>query len=102
MWIIAKMRLQEYWRKHPGAKVGLEKWFKLTGAAKWKSLIDVRRIFPHADLVTVKSGNTVIVFNVGGGNHRMITSIHYNTSKVYVVSIMTHAEYNKNKWKVTL
>ncbi|OTP80603.1 hypothetical protein PAMC26510_01395 [Caballeronia sordidicola] len=40
------------------------------------------------------------VFDVGGNKYRVITDIHYNRKKVYIRYVLTHAEYDRNKWKV--
>jgi mRNA interferase HigB len=47
----------------------------------------------------VRSGNTVTVFNIGGNKWRLIAAIHYNTKIVYILSVMTHEEYDVDKWK---
>jgi mRNA interferase HigB len=60
---------------------------------------DVRRVFPTADAVKVKSGRTATVFNIGGNKYRLIASIHYNRGKVFILHILTHAEYTKDTWK---
>jgi len=99
MWIVTKRRLREYWTRHPDTRRWLENWYKIVGEAKWESLGEVRRAFPQADLVRVGSGKSATVFNVGGNKHRMATAIHYNTGKVFVLELMTHAEYSKNQWK---
>jgi len=39
------------------------------------------------------------VFNIGGNKARLIAAIHYNRGKVYIRAVLTHAEYDKNKWK---
>ena len=67
--------------------------------AQWKNLGDVRRAFPHADGVKVGSGKLATVFNVCGNKHRMITAIHYNTGKIFILRLMSHAEYSKDQWK---
>ena len=46
-----------------------------------------------------RSGKSATVFNVCGNKHRMATAIHYNTGKVFVLELMSHAEYSKNQWK---
>ena len=71
-------------------------------AATWHNLKDVRQTFPHADLVQVTSGRTVIVFNIGGNNYRLIVGISYPLQAVNVLTVLTHAEYDKEKWKQTL
>jgi len=39
------------------------------------------------------------VFDIGGNKYRLIAAIHYNRKKVYIRHVLTHTEYNRNKWK---
>jgi mRNA interferase HigB len=39
------------------------------------------------------------VFNIGGNKVRLIAAIHYNRKKVYIRAVLTHEEYDENKWK---
>lgn len=34
-----------------------------------------------------------------GNDHRLITAIHYNTRSVFILKILTYAEYSKDRWK---
>src|SRR6266702_4350945 len=99
MRIIARKRLREFAEQYPDAAEPLEKWHRLFRAAEWENLQDVRRVYPHADMVTVASGNTVTVFNIGGNKYRLIAAIHYNRQRVYVLRLVRHAEYSKDFWK---
>jgi mRNA interferase HigB len=99
MRIITRKRLREFAQRYPGAAEPLQKWHDLVREAEWQSLQDVRRVYPHADAVTVASGNTVTVFNIGGNKYRLIAAIHYNTQRVYVLRLLTHADYSKDFWK---
>ncbi len=36
---------------------------------------------------------------LGGNKIRLIAAIHYNRQKFYIREVLTHAEYEKNKWK---
>jgi mRNA interferase HigB len=49
--------------------------------------------------VRVASGNPVVVFNVCGNHFRLVCAIHYNNGKVFLLRFLTHAEYDKNRWK---
>jgi mRNA interferase HigB len=100
--IIKPTRIREYWRRHPGAKSSLEQWLLRARAAIWLSFMDVRETFPGADLMIVASGRRVVVFNIAGNRYRLITAIHFNRHKVFVLRFLTHAEYDKNEWKDTL
>ena len=67
--------------------------------AQWTCLLEVREDFPHADSMIVASGNPVVVFNIAGNKCRLIAAIHYNTQRLFVLTVLTHAEYDKEKWK---
>ena len=102
MRIISRKRLREFAQRYPEVAEPLEQWYRLFREAEWENLQDVRRVYPHADPVTVASGNTVTVFNICGNKYRLIAAIHYNGQRAYVLRVLTHAEYSKNLWKDTL
>ena len=77
-------------------------WYKVTKAARWRSLGDTRRTFGHADVVKVGSDRTAVVFNIGGNKNRLIAAIHYDRSAVYVLRVLIHREYSRDKWKEEL
>lgn len=62
----------------------------------------MRAVFPSADPVKVSSGKTVHVFNVKGNAYRLVTAIHYNRGKIFVLQFLTHADYSKDRWKESL
>jgi len=99
MRIITKRRLLAYAKQHPNATASLSAWSSVASAAKWQSIAEVRQVFPHADLATVRSSKTVTIFNISGNHHRLITAIHYNTGCIFILKILTHAEYSKDRWK---
>ena len=43
----------------------------------------------------------VTLFNISN-NYRLITAIHYNRKKIFIMRFLTHPEYAKGKWKETL
>lgn len=94
MRIISKKRLREFWEKYPDAKEPLLAWYRITEKARWQNLADTRKDFPHADPVGVCT-----VFNIKGNHYRLITAIRYLTQTVYTLHVLTHAEYDKGKWK---
>jgi mRNA interferase HigB len=80
----------------------LSAWEKVVSAADWRSLVDLRRTYASADAVRVDSGRTITVFNIGGNRYRLLTAINYPLRIVNVLALLTHAEYDKDKWKQTL
>ena len=94
MHIISPKTLREFWLSHPQAEAPLRAWATTVNRAKWQSLADVRQDFPHADLV-----GRLIVFNIGGNKFRLVVRIEFWLQKVFVRHVMTHAAYDKNRWK---
>ena len=99
MRVIKPSTLRAYASRHPAARAGLNQWLAITDRADWRSIVDVRRTYPHADSAVVGSGATVTIFNVGGNHFRLVVAIHYNTRRVYVRDFLTHAEYDRQTWK---
>lgn len=98
MRIITKARLKAFWET-PGCRDSegaLRTWHTHVGhrSVAWKSFNEVRTTIASAGLV----GNCV-VFNIGGKKYRLVTRILYRIQKVFVLKVMTHEEYDENKWK---
>ena len=99
MRLIKQSTLRKPARRYPKAAGPLNDWARLALGAAWKNLVDTRRTFPHADQVKVKSGRIVTVFNVCGNDFRLITAIHYDRRRIFILNFLTHAEYSKANWK---
>ena len=99
MRIISEKRFREFIRRHAAAAPSMTTFMKILRHVAWRNIQEVRAQFPHADLVTVRSGRVVTVFNVGGGNFRVIIRFAYNYQTAYILVILTHAEYSRDQWK---
>ena len=99
MRIISRKTLKSFWEGHEESEKTLKRWYELTKNANWKNSAEVIQTFGSVDQVRVNSGNTVTVFDIGGNKYRVVAAIHYNVQTVYVLAVMTHAEYDKNHWK---
>ncbi len=91
MRVFSRSTLREFWERHPDAEEVLQAWYKTVERAIWESPVDVRRHFANARII---SGDRVI-FNIRGGNYRLVVRIDYQFRKVYVRFIGTHAEYDR-------
>jgi mRNA interferase HigB len=79
---------------HPQAAHPLAAWNQLTRQAAWRSFPELRATFASAELV-----GRLTVFNIAGNKYRLIARVEYQLQRVYVRKVLTHDEYNKNKWK---
>lgn len=94
MRIISRKALREFWEINSNAEHPLEDWFRITKHACWANLAETRYDFPHADPV-----GDCTVFNIGGNKFRLVAKIRYNRQRVYIIHVLTHREYDKEKWK---
>ena len=101
MHIITRKRLLEAAGRYPNARVKLTFWHSVAKAAAWTNLIETRKTFAHADQVKVRSGRIVTIFNLAN-DYRLITAIHYDRRKIFILRFLTHAEYSKATWQETL
>ena len=94
MHVISRRRLKEAAAKHADLEVALDTWYRVVKSAVWKSIDDVRRVYPHADYV-----NGLTVFNIKGNQYRLIAKMEYRWEKAFIRTVLTHAEHNEGGWK---
>jgi mRNA interferase HigB len=98
MRVISKARLRAFWERPDcrDAEGPLKAWHAHVSnkSVSWHSWSDLKAEFGSASIV----GNCV-VFNIGGNNYRLVTRILYRSQKVFILKVMTHAQYDENKWK---
>jgi mRNA interferase HigB len=99
MRVIKRVALEAFWNKHPAARNPLLEWYEKARRATWHNFVDVKATFGQTDQSAVDSGNLVAIFDIGGNKFRLIAAIHYNTGIVYVLRVLTHKEYDTQKWK---
>ena len=94
MHLISIRNLRADAAKYPDVSEQIEAWYGVVKYVSWQHLDDVREIYPSADAV----GN-FIVFNIKGNAYRLIVDIDYQTQTIYYKYFLTHADYDKNRWK---
>ncbi len=90
MHVISRKRLADFWKTHPRAEGPLKAWHQVVERAKWKCFGDIKQTYHSADLV-----GKCVVFNLGGNKFRLVVTVAFKYKRVYIRSVMTHAEYNK-------
>ncbi|MGH2502536.1 MAG: type II toxin-antitoxin system HigB family toxin [Ktedonobacterales bacterium] len=94
MRVISRKALNDFAEKHSYSRSALADWYSKMKASSFHSLVEVRSVFPTADVV-----GKLTVFNIGGNTVRLVTAIHYNRGRVYIRAVLTHAEYDTGAWK---
>ncbi len=80
-------------KRHPETLPVIEKWHKVSKRAQWNGLHEVRAAFPSADQV-----GTLLVFDILGGNYRLIVRVSYTGKCIWVKELLTHTEYDRKEW----
>jgi mRNA interferase HigB len=80
--------------QHVDSKSSLSSFVDIVRAAAWKNIVEVRQRYPQADAV-----GTCTVFNIKGNHYRLIATIDYRAQLMDIKKVLTHAEYDKEKWK---
>ncbi len=94
MHIISRKKLLIAAEEHGDLAGPLDVWYRIAKRADWTSLKDVRRDFPSADGV-----GKYTVFNIKGNEYRLVSLIFYRSGKLFIRNVITHAEYDKGRWK---
>ena len=98
MRVISKARLKSFWELagRSDSEGPLRAWHKHVSSktVAWHSWGDVKTVFANASLV----GNCS-VFNIGGNKYRLVARALYASQKVFILKVITHREYDENKWK---
>jgi mRNA interferase HigB len=94
MHLISIRKLRDDAAMYPSIGKVIEAWYAVVRKAEWKNLEDVRKIYRDAEAV-----GHFTVFNLKGNQYRLIVGIDYVSGTVYYKYLLTHADYNKEKWK---
>jgi mRNA interferase HigB len=94
MHVISRKRLKKFCLDHADACEALDDWFVTASKSSWSNLTDVQSLYPKAEAVS-----NFTVFNIKGNKYRLIVSINYAKQMIYIKYVLTHAEYDKDKWK---
>lgn len=94
MRIISTTKLRLDATKYSDLKQVVDSWCIVVKSVNWNHLEEVKQVYPSAEVV----GNFT-VFNLKGNKYRLIVGIDYQKQIVYYKYLLTHGEYDKNKWK---
>jgi len=86
--------IKQFVARHADAEAPLNEWAIKVRAAEWKNNADVHQTFSRVDHI----GGQKFIFNIGGNNFRLAAMVWIQKERVYVLKIMTHAEYDREKF----
>ncbi len=92
MRILGLPLLEEFKKKHAGARGQLDAWQTDVEHEHWQTSHDIRQRYRSADFL---ADNRV---NIKGNAYRLVVKVRYQNGLVSVEWVGTHAEYDKKKF----
>ena len=92
--VISRKKLKEAWEGNPEWKSSLENWYRIVKKASWDNPADVKQTWFNSDIV-----GEVVVFDIAHNRCRLIAFIGYRIKAVFVIAVLSHADYDEEKWK---
>ena len=95
MLVVGTGALDTFISRYPDSQSSLTGWLQIMRVNEYKHFNDLKQTFSRsADYV-----RPYTVFNISGNKYRLISLITYVTATVGVQNVLTHAEYDKGKWR---
>jgi mRNA interferase HigB len=89
--VIARKNLEVFWRRHPETEQPLRAWLVSAKTTDWTSMNAVVRTYSKASPVTAER----CVFDICGGNYRLIVAFKFSARVAFIKFIGTHAQYDR-------
>lgn len=88
--IIKRQTINLLGTKYPRAKKQLDVWYDEAKRAKWNSPSDIKQEYPKASILK----NKRVVFDINGGEFRLIVKVEYEFQSIFILFFRTHQEYD--------
>jgi mRNA interferase HigB len=89
--VIARKNLEAFWRRHPETEQPLRAWLAAVKAQNWMSMNAVVSTYSKASPITAER----CVFDICGGNYRLIVAFKFSAKVAFIKFIGTHAQYDR-------
>ena len=94
MRVISYKRIREAQLAWPHTATALQSWYDKITHNALENFAQMKSIFPAVDFV-----GKLHVFDIGGNKIRLIAGVSYSTQQVFIKQVLSHAQYDKDKWK---
>ena len=92
--MIHRERVLEFIGRHSDSAPSLRAWAQHVEQGDFKHFAQLRQTFAAADYVPPH-----VVFNIAGNKYRLVAIVSYALRAVSVEADLTHAEYDRGKWR---
>lgn len=94
MQLLGLLKLDDFKRRHAGARRPLDAWRIEAERAQWAGSQDVKSRYPSASFLA----DNQVIFNIKGNSYRLVIKAKYQNGLVLIEWVGTHADYDKLKF----
>lgn len=88
--VITSATLRRVQAEYSDAATALEEWHTIVRRSTFRNFAEIRDSFATASWVAPD----YVIFNIRGGNYRLITRVNFPYQSFFLKDFLTHAEYN--------
>ena len=92
MKVYGEAAIMKFAKKYAASRKPLQRFLEVARSADWPHFSAVRQTFAAADYAP---STRTPIFDVGGNKYRIITRVDFKEQLLFVESVMTHEEYNR-------
>lgn len=89
MRVISRKALKDFAETNKLDSAPFDAWFRIVTKSDFPHFAALRATFRSVD-----TAGQYFVFDIGGNKYRIIAAIHFNTQRLYIRHVLTHAEYD--------
>jgi len=94
MRIVSRKAIREASARHREWGASLNAWYKIAKSADWKNFADIRDSWKKCDAV-----GRFVVFDISHNRCRLIATVNYKWSMLYIRHVLSHADYDRKEWQ---
>lgn len=94
MKLISNRALREFARTHADADRPLQDFRRAIEKGAFGNFAELKGAFSTVDKV-----GDLCVFNISGNKYRLVAGVDFAHARVFIKAVLTHGEYDKEKWK---
>ena len=92
--IISRKKIREASAAHGEWEASLAAWYRIAKSAEWEHFGAVKQSWKNVDSV-----GTCVIFDISHNRCRLVVYINYRARIVFILHILSHVEYMKERWK---
>lgn len=92
MKVYGEAAITKFSKKHAASRKPLQRFLEIARSSEWPHIPAVKQAFPAADYAAASG---TLIFDIGGNKYRLIARVDFDEQVLYIQSVMTHQEYDK-------